>query len=343
MEPAKPRNYGCRIKDNITYQGMRCLYLENRFLKVGLLLDKGSDIFEFLYKPLDMDMVWLSPAGIQNPQRFSLTKSQPAGRFMDIYEGGWQEIFPNGGGACSYQGVQWGQHEEAALLPWDYSIIEDEPEQIKVELYTETRLMPFKLVKILTLKQDGPTLFIQEQATNLSPEDLKIIWGHHLVYGNPFLQPGCRINIGAKKGLVYQDPQPLDENIEPGIEFSWPHLPVGTEGSVDISLIPGQDAKTAKFLYLSGLDEGRYEIINDYCQLKVAVEWNLDTMPYVWYWQEFNKSRGYPWYGRSRVLGLEPFSTDSMGLDNTVARGRDKLIKARSSLDNYINITVDTI
>ncbi|MDZ7837375.1 MAG: hypothetical protein U5N58_05175 [Actinomycetota bacterium] len=147
MKPAKIRNYGCRIKDSATYKDMRCLFLENRYLRVGILLDKGSDIFEFLYKPLDMDMVWLSPFGIRNPQRFNLTKSQPAGRFMDYYQGGWQEIFPNGGGSCQHQGIEWGQHEEAALLPWSYRILSDEPEQIEVELSTRNQGNAFKTGK----------------------------------------------------------------------------------------------------------------------------------------------------------------------------------------------------
>ena len=51
MTSAQYRHYGCRIIDDVIYKGMRTLYLENDLVRVGVLLDKGADIFEFLYKP----------------------------------------------------------------------------------------------------------------------------------------------------------------------------------------------------------------------------------------------------------------------------------------------------
>jgi len=340
MDFAKIRNTGCRIKDEITYKGMRALFIENDLLRIGILLDKGSDIFEFLYKPSDMDFVWLSPFGIKNPQRYGLTKSQSPGRFMDYYEGGWQEIFPNGGSASDYKGVEFGQHEEVSLLPWDYRIVKDEHTEIEIELSTETRLMPFRLIKSLKLKSGVPALFIKEKAVNKSPVDLKVIWGHHLAYGEPFLDEGCVVNIPANRGLTYDKPGVLDENIPLSQSFCWPKLPTDDNKEIDLSVIPPGHVKTSKFLYLSGLEKAEYEIINKKTGLKIKVEWNLEVMPYVWFWQEFNKIEGYPWYGMSRVFGLEPFSTDVMGLDNTVSKGREISVKAGSIIDNFLNISV---
>ena len=45
-------------------------------------------------------------------------------------------------------------------------------------------------------------------------------------------------------------------------------------------------------------------------------------MPYLWYWQEFGASEGYPWYGRHYNIGLEPFSSyPTDGLAEAVANG----------------------
>jgi hypothetical protein len=45
-------------------------------------------------------------------------------------------------------------------------------------------------------------------------------------------------------------------------------------------------------------------------------------MPFVWYWQEFGGTTGYPWYGRNYNVGLEPFSSaPSLGLAEAAANG----------------------
>jgi len=340
LKEAKFRNFGCRIKDDITCKGMRAVFLENNLLKVGILVDKGTDIFEFLYKPMDMDFVWLSPFGVRSSKDFMLTKNQAGGRFMDFYEGGWQEIFPNGGGPCEIRGVEFGQHDEVSLLPWNYEIIEDSKDNIEVKFWVNTRLTPFYLEKSVRLENNNPVLMVKEKVINKSSVDLKTIWGHHLAYGHPFLTEGCKINISAKKGLTYDVDGALDENIKPGCEFSWPILPTKDGDEVDLSVIPSEGVATSKFLYLSKLEKAEYEIVNEKINLKIKVDWDKKVMPYVWYWQEFNKTSSYPWYKMSRVFGLEPFSTDVMGLDNAIRKNRALTVNGNSELDYYINIAV---
>jgi len=168
LKEARFRNFGCRIRDDITYKGMRAVFLENNLLKVGILVDKGTDIFEFLYKPMDMDFVWLSPFGVRSPKDFMMTKNQAGGRFMDFYEGGWQEIFPNGGDPCEIRGAEFGQHDEISLLPWSYEIIEDSKDSIEVKFWVNTRLTPFCLEKSLRLENNNPVLMVKEKVINKS-------------------------------------------------------------------------------------------------------------------------------------------------------------------------------
>ena len=59
----------CTISDDWTYKGMRVIFLENEYLRIGILADRGSDIFEFKYKPADLDFLLRLPKGIQNPSR----------------------------------------------------------------------------------------------------------------------------------------------------------------------------------------------------------------------------------------------------------------------------------
>ncbi len=73
------RHYGCRITDDLVYKGMRALFLENDLLRIGILLDKGADLFQFLHKPTDTDFLWRSPLGLRDPQRTVATCASAAG------------------------------------------------------------------------------------------------------------------------------------------------------------------------------------------------------------------------------------------------------------------------
>jgi len=86
------RKQGCRMSMDYSYKGMRIAYLENEIVRVGVLLDKGADIFEFTFKPIDLDFMWQSPIELRKP--FVATSALPEGAFHDYFYGGWQEVLP---------------------------------------------------------------------------------------------------------------------------------------------------------------------------------------------------------------------------------------------------------
>ena len=55
------RNHGCRLNEDLAYKGLRLLLMENELLRLSILVDKGTDIIELLYKPKDIDFMWSSP------------------------------------------------------------------------------------------------------------------------------------------------------------------------------------------------------------------------------------------------------------------------------------------
>ena len=70
-------------------------------LRVTVLVDKGSDIVEFRYKPRDLDFLLFAPGGIRNPQR-EMPSAFGDSPYLDYFSGGWNEILPNGGPAATY-------------------------------------------------------------------------------------------------------------------------------------------------------------------------------------------------------------------------------------------------
>jgi hypothetical protein len=196
------------------------------------------------------------------------------------------------------------------------------------------------LEKNIKLEVGIPEIKINEKVINKSPTELEVIWGHHLAYGKPFLEEGCRININAKKCLTYNIPGVLDSNIPLNKEFVWPKLPTNDGKTIDLSIIQPESENSSKFFYVKEIETGEYEILNQRRNIGIKVEWDKTIMPYLWFWQEFNKSTSYPWYKMARVFGLEPFSTDMMGLDNTISKKRGLVIKGDSKKDFSINISV---
>ena len=90
------RNWGARVTE-FEYRGYPMVAMENRFLRIVIAAGKGTDIVEFLYKPLDVDFMWRSYAGLRASRNFIPTIANPGGSFIDFYAGGWQELFPNAG------------------------------------------------------------------------------------------------------------------------------------------------------------------------------------------------------------------------------------------------------
>ena len=60
---AEGRNFGCRVRE-LVYRGVRCVSLENAHLRLLIAADKGADIVELLYKPLDVECLWQSRLGL---------------------------------------------------------------------------------------------------------------------------------------------------------------------------------------------------------------------------------------------------------------------------------------
>ena len=110
---------------------MKTLVLENEKMKVSILLDKGSDIFQVIYKPLDIDVMWHSPKGYRNPTKRIQSITDQAEAFTDNYGGGWNDIFPNYGFASSNRGTKFGLHGESALLPWTCSAVNTTSEGVE--------------------------------------------------------------------------------------------------------------------------------------------------------------------------------------------------------------------
>ena len=179
------RNYGCRIHE-IIYKGFKSLIIENEKIRCLILVDKGTDIIEFLYKPKDIDFMWKSPIDIHQPMKISLTKENESGGFLDSYFGGWHELLPNIYLPSEYKGTKFGLHGEITNLPWKYEVILDSPKAIVIKFFIRMRRTPFYVEKYLKINSNCSFLEFEENITNEANEDFKFMWGITLYLENHF-------------------------------------------------------------------------------------------------------------------------------------------------------------
>lgn len=334
------RNWGVRMRE-VVYCGYRMIILENEQLRLGILAGKGTDIIEINFKPRDLDFTWLTPGGVRNQATSGATSPDARAPFQENYPGGWQEIFPNGGYPSSHDGASHIQHGELFNVPWDVTVVDDTEEAVSVRFSVRARKIPCLLEKTVTLRTGEAGFLIEERLVNESPVVVSAMWGHHIIFGPPFLRPGMRLRLPDSMTAM---PHPIE--IAPGgrrtsqsAAFPWP---VDPGNGTDFSVIPDRSAPS-DVLYLTGFHDGDawYEITDSDTGVGARVEWDADIMPFLWYWQEFGASTGYPWYGRSYNIGLEPFtSMPSLGLAEAVSNETALTIEPASDIAFQLQYTI---
>lgn len=316
------RNWGCRISDEFVFRGNRMLVLENELVRVSVLIDKGSDIYEFLYKPKDIDFMWRAPTQLKDPRTYVPASPRANGYFQDLYHGGWQEILPNGGVHVDYRGIELGQHGEVSIMPWNCRIERDDPAEVAAKLSVRAVRTPFYIEKTLRLRSGEPTLYIEEKLVNEGRVEMDFMWGHHPAFGHPFLDESCRIDAPASRVEIHPDLGEGKHRLEPGAFFdSFPIIKDKDGRDFDVSKVPDRDADTSEMLYLMGLDDGWYALTNTYREVGFGMKWDRKIFPFIWLWEVFGGDYGYPWYGRTYNLALEPWTSYPGGMDNALCRG----------------------
>ena len=315
------RNYGCRISDEYTFRGLKTVVLENKKLRVTILADKGTDIFEFLYKPMDVDFFWHSPSELRNPALTVPTKASALGSFLDGFHGGMQLCLPNGGWPCTYKNAELGLHGEFSTIPWRWSIVEDDPERVEVKFRARGLRTPFYMERRFALTGDSAVLHINDRLLNEAEESMELMWGYHPSFGAPFLSEHCHIDIPAKTVEICSQTDP-NARLIPAKVYNWPIVKDKNGNDIDLRKVPPPEIKTTDQAYMKDMEEGWFSITNQQLKVGFGMSFPKKIFPCVWYWQSFKGEMGYPLYGRAYVAALEPFTSyPRFGLEEAIERG----------------------
>jgi hypothetical protein len=310
----------CHVSEAVIGRQTRTITIENELLSATVLIDKGADIYRLEHRLTGTDVLWKTPWGVREPGSGLISSPDSEVAWLEHYEGGWQELFPNGGNACTYKGVELPFHGEASMLPWTATVLRADADQVRVRFAVRLARSPFRLERIMIVRDGEPVLTLKEQVTNEGAESLDAMWSHHPAFGAPFLSPACLIDTDAR--TVWADPvfnQSPGARVQPGGRWPWPHAvrPDGT--SIDLRHVPESGEVMA---YLSDFATGWCAVTNPTLGFGVALAWPAHVFPFAWLWQEMHNTLGFPWYGSVYTMALEPASSaPGHGLAAVIAQG----------------------
>jgi len=292
---------------------MQVVWIENDLIKVGILVGRGADIFEFRYKPKDVNFLLRLPGEIKNPQTQFAQQRDSFSQMEDYYYGGWQDCIPISA-PFTYKGAQYGQHGEVWGVPWKYSIMRDSDEEVSVKCWVQPMRTPLLIEKTITVKNDDPAIYIDSKVTNEANCSYDFIWGQHIAFGLPFLNEGGKITTNAKS-MIAEPGMPEKRIFKPSVNYDWPCAQSIENEEIDASVIsPVDQGSYSDLAYLSGFDKkGYYHLTNSAENFGVGVEWDASLFKYLWYWHERYGMQGAPWWGKVYAFALEPWTAKWTG------------------------------
>ena len=312
--------------------------LENDALRVTILPEKGADIVELVDLETGIDVLFHAPWGLAPPGS-PPREGSGGSEFLENYAGGWQELFPSAGDPCTYRGEPIPFHGEVATLPWELEILAAAGSEVAIRLSVRCRRTPFRVERVMRLRDGVGVLEIEQTATNLSDGPAHLVWGHHCVLGPPFLEPGCR--LAAPAGTIETIPELWEETarLEPGQRSAWPDARLRGGGTADLGIVPGPETGSHDDVYLTDLAEGWVEVENERLGLVFRLDFDPDVFRWLVSWQPYGGARDMPLRG-AYALGIEPWTT-RFDLERAVEAGEAIEVPSGESFSTAITASVN--
>ncbi|WP_177237648.1 DUF4432 family protein [Paenibacillus sp. 1_12] len=309
---------GCSIRHTVEY-GIDVVYLENELLKVTILVGKGSEIFEIIYKKLDMDILLKTKNGLSAYKERNLHE-QRLTWYSELYTGGWQDVLPHRG---IYEDIEVtpDMYGIAATLPWDYELLELSSEIVRIKCVVKLPVVPLYIEKTFCLRSNDPTIYIDETVENTGASEMKFTWTQHSAFGGQFLDE--HVEIVLPDCVAFHARKFAAENQADLAQF---------EEAVDaISLVNGSKHNLLKvsprfaneelFITLKNVSQPEVTLINRKKKVAVRLCWDMDSFPYLRYWYKNNDDL--------YTVAIEPSNDYFTNWEHSLAHGTYLTIQPR--------------
>lgn len=267
---------------------------------------------------------WQTPVRASRSTSYGSTELD----WLSEWRGGWQELFPNAGAQAEVSGIPLTFHGDASSARWQVL----ERDDTSVTLRTATRL-PITLTRKMWLDPDAPVLHLEETAHNDSNLRLPFLWGHHPAFD---AIAGCTLDVPAGRAVVPDDYPVSHADLAAG-EYSWPLARTVDGTVVDLRILP--DGPLERVVYLPEVRSG-WAALRRPDGLGIALAFDTSVYRHLWLWIEIG-GVDFPWYGRSRVLAVEPQSSwPNDGLTPALQRGRAHQLEPAGSISSWLTVSL---
>jgi galactose mutarotase-like enzyme len=247
------------------------------------------------------------------------------------YSGGWPILFPNGGDACTFDGVLHGFHGEGSRAAWDA-----EQGAGRLHLRRNFETVPVRMERELSL--DGESLTIRERVTMLGDRPVSVMWGQHPTFGSDLLDGPFEIGSLARRVVVDDRFDSPGNPLQPGASGTWPNVP-GKAGLFDLSR-PRDPMAAMAYMMDFAQPAAWIRRLDD--SIAAMLTWDAAIFPYAWLWCELGATEAAPWNAKTRLVGIEPNSTwPGNGLLDSHRRGAPLLsLRPAERVESWIRIEV---
>ncbi len=303
-------NIGCKIHE-VVDNGIKKLYMENNLLKVSILTGKGSDIYEIIYKPQNMDILLKTKEGL-NPYKDRNLYEHRLTWYSELFTGGWQDVLPHRG---VYEDIEITQQIAgiAATLPWDYEIMENSQAAIRVKCFVTLPVVPLYVEKTFCLQHDAPKLYINETIKNIGESVIKFTWTQHSAFGGEFLDEN--VEIGLPSCIAFKAADFSKENRQDlaSYEEQVDEVTLANGNKHSLLKVNHRNANEELFITLKNLEQSQVVLFNKEKQVGVRYCWDPETFPYIRYWYK-NSEEIY-------TVAIEPSNDYFLSIKDSLAHG----------------------
>jgi hypothetical protein len=294
-----------------TISNIQIVYLENETMRVSILVGKGADVYEMIYKPLHMDVLVKTNQGLDVFKDRNLSEKRLK-MYSELYAGGWQDCLPHRG---RYEDIDITQETGgiAATIPWEYEIFENTDQGVGIRCFVRLQEIPMYIEKTFLLKQGQSKLTMDVRIRNEGASVLKFTWTQHAVFGGQFLDE--HVSIEVPECAVFQ-PRTYDRSIKSDLsDYEEPidHVTLPNGKVRNLQTVLPRNSNEQFFAVLKNIREPWARLINRKKKVGVQLLWDLAAYPFI----RFLCNNTETSYG----IGIEPSNDAFVSFDDSLDHG----------------------
>lgn len=295
----------CTISEKMI-SGIKVLYLENDLLRLSILVGKGCEFYEIIYKPRNMDILLKSKGGLDQYEGRDLSK-EPLAWYSELFTGGWMDVLPDRG---AYEEVFLVQKNSgiAATVPWNYQILEQCEDKITIKCFVTLPLIPLYVEKTITIVSLEAKIYVKEYVKNTGNSTAFFTWTQHVAFGGEFLDENVKVTIPCKKVFKAIEYRQAKGKSQEAYECPIENVKMSDENSYNLLAVKPNQFDEELFVTIRKLEKPYFELYNENKSAGIRFEWDFDVFPYLRYWYKNSKEL--------YTIGIEPSNYYFDGFDN---------------------------